>query len=200
LYYSSVFLSLALLVFGAVLPAQETMPVGILRGSLIEWQGGSLSVRQANGAVYDCFYDQHTLFQRNEWPIQSTDLNAGEPVEVLSDQLPGTHTCYVRMVSIVYTSPKPPRRTAPQGHAPVAGVWIPQGHLTYSGLVAKRESSKITLKTRAGPLTFLLRSNTRYTDAAAPLVNKHVYVRAGRNVQGQLEAYQVIWGEILTTP
>jgi hypothetical protein len=56
----------ALLVFGAVLPAQETMSIGILRGSLIEWQGGSLSVRQANGAVYDCFYDNHTLFQRNE--------------------------------------------------------------------------------------------------------------------------------------
>jgi len=190
----------ALLVFGAVLPAQETMPIGLLRGSLIEWQGGSLSVRQANGAVYDCVYDNHTLFQRNERPIQSTDLNGGEPVEVLSDRWPGTRTCYVRMLSVVYTLPKSPRRTVPQGVAPAIEVWVPQGYLTYSGLVAKRENSKITLKTRAGPLTLLLHSKTRYTDAAAPLVNKHVYVRAGRNVQGQLEAYQVIWGEILTVP
>jgi hypothetical protein len=104
------------------------------------------------------------------------------------------------MLSVVYTLPKSPRRAVPQGVPPAIEVWLPQGYLTYSGLVAKRENSKITFKTRAGPLTLLLHSNTRYTDAAAPLVNKHVYVRAGRNVQGQLEAYQVIWGEILRVP
>lgn len=176
------------------------MPIGILRGSLIAWQGGSLSVRQANGTVYDCAYDNHTLFQRNEWPIQSTDLNGGEPVEVLSDRTPVTRTCYVRMLSVVYALPKSPRRTFPQRVPPAIEVLAPQGYLTYSGLVAKREDSQITLKTSAGPLTLLLRRNTRYTDAAEPLVNKHVFVRAGRNLQGQLEAYQVTWGEILAAP
>ena len=143
---------------------------------------------------------QPSLFQRNDWPIQPTDLNGGEPVEVLSDQRIGARACYVRMLSVVYTVPKSPRRTVPQRVAPATEVWVPQGYLTFSGLVAKREKSQITLRTRAGPLTLLLHSNTRYTDAAAPLVNKHVLVRAGRNVQGQLEAYQVVWGEILTVP
>jgi hypothetical protein len=188
-------LPVTLLLLGAALHAQQTMPVGILRGSLTAWQGGSLSVRQADGAVYDCSYDNHTLFQRNQWPIHSTDLNGGEPVEVLSDRMPVTRTCYVRMLSVVYAPASSPRRPAPPHE-----VWVPHGYLTYSGLVVKSEDSKITLKTRSGPRTLLLRADTRYSEAAVPLVNKHVFVRAGRNLQGALEAYQVMWGEILAVP
>ena len=188
-------LSVALLLFTAALYAQQTMPVGILRGNLVTWQNGSLSVRQADGAVYDCSYDNHTYFQRNRWPIQSTDLTGGEPVEVLSDRGPVTRACYVRMLSVVYASPKSPRP-----HAPAADVWIPHGYLTYAGLVVKSEDSKITLRTRSGPRTLRLRPDTRYSEASQPLLNKHVFVRAGRNLEGVLEAYQVIWGEILLVP
>jgi hypothetical protein len=99
------------------------------------------------------------------------------------------------MLSVVYTPPKSPRRpVAPREE------WVPRGYLTYSGLVVKSEDSKITLKTRTGSRTLLLRADTRYSEAAEPLVNKHVFVRAGRNLQGMLEAYQVMWGEILTVP
>jgi hypothetical protein len=41
------------------------------------------------------------------------------------------------------------------------------------------------------------RADTHYSTAAEPLLNKHVFVRAGRTLPGALEAYQVIWGEIL---
>jgi hypothetical protein len=188
-------LSVALLFFTAALHAQQTMPVGILRGNLVTWQNGSLSVRQADGAVYDCSYDDHTFFQRNRWPIQSTDLTGGEPVEVLSDRRPVTSACYVRMLSVVYASPKSPRR-----RAPATEVWVPRGFLTYSGLVVKNEDSKITLQTRSGPRTLRLRPDTRYSEASQPLLNKHVFVRAGRTLEGVLEAYQVMWGEILLVP
>ena len=188
-------LPVALLLFAAALHAQQTMPVGILRGNLVAWQNGSLSIRQADGAVYDCSYDNHTLFQRNRWPIQSSELAGGEPVEVVSDRWPATRACYVRMVSVVYASPKSPRR-----RVPVAEVWVPRGYLAYSGLVVKNEDSKITLKTRSGARTLRLRPDTRYSEASQPLLNKHVFVRAGRNLEGVLEAYQVMWGEILSVP
>ena len=186
-------LSVALLLFGTALYAQEPMPIGILRGHLVTWQGGSLSVREAGGAVYDCTYDSHTLFQRNQWPIRSADLTGGEPVEVLSDRKLPARSCYVRMLSVIHTPAKSPRRPVPPRE-----VWTPRGYLTYAGLVVKSEDSKITLKTRAGSRTLLLRSDTHYSAAAEPLLNKHVFVRAGRNLQGALEAYQVMWGEILT--
>ena len=184
--------SVGLLFLGAALYAQEPMPIGILRGSLVTWQAGSLSVREAGGAVYDCTYDNHTLFQRNQWPIQSADLTGGEPVEVLSDRKLPASTCYVRMLSVVHATAKSPRRPTPPRDA-----WIPRGYLTYTGLVVKNDDSKITLKTRTGPRTLLLRADTHYSTAAEPLLNKHVFVRAGRTLQGALEAYQVMWGEIL---
>jgi hypothetical protein len=188
-------LSVALPLLVAALHAQQTMPVGIVHGSLVTWQNGNLSIRQADGAVYDCSYDNHTLFQRNQWPIQSSDLAGGEPVEVVSDRWPATRSCYVRMVSVVYASPKLPRR-----RAPATEVWVPRGYLTFSGLVVKNEDSKITLKTRNGPRTLRLRPDTRYSEASQPLLNKHVFVRAGRSLEGVLEAYQVMWGEILLVP
>ncbi len=188
-------LSVALLLPTAALQAQQTMPAGILHGSLVAWQNGSLSVRQADGSVYDCSYDSHTLFQRNQWPIQSSDLAGGEPVEVVSDRWPAARACYVRMVSVVYASPKSPRR-----RAPATDTWVPRGYLTYSGLVVNNEDSKIVLKTRSGPRTLRLRPDTRYSEASQPLLNKHVFVRAGRNLEGLLEAYQVMWGEILLAP
>jgi hypothetical protein len=186
-------LSVALFFLGAALYAQEPMPIGILRGNLVAWQSGSLSVRQADGGIYDCSYDSHTLFQRNQWPIRSADLSGGEPVEILSDRKLPALTCYVRMLSVVYTPAKSPRRSPP----PPREVWTPRGYLTYAGLVVKNEDSKITLKTRAGSRTLLLRADTHYSTTAEPLLNKHVFVRAGRNLEGTLEAYQVMWGEIL---
>jgi hypothetical protein len=91
------------------LHAQEAMPVGFVRGSLLSWQGsaasGTLTVRRADGAVYDCSYDAQTLFQRDQWPIHVADLNAGEPVEVLSDRR--SRVCYARMLSVVHRMPEP---------------------------------------------------------------------------------------------
>src|SRR5260370_32053837 len=96
------------------------------------------------------------------------------------------------MLSVVYMSPKSPRRPVPKRE-----VWTPRGYLTYSGLVVKSGESKITLKTRNGSRTLLLSARTLYSAAAEPLLNKHVFVRAGRNLERALEAYQVMWGEVL---
>ena len=76
------------------------------------------------------------------------------------------------------------RRNRRAGAVPATDVWIPRGYLTYSGLVVKNEDSKITLKTRSGPRTLRLRPDTRYSEASQPLLNKHVFVRAGRNLEG----------------
>jgi hypothetical protein len=184
--------------------AGEMMPVGMIRGRLLTWQGGSLSVRGADGAVYDCSYDNHTLFQRNHWPIQAADLQGGEPVEVLSDRKPGTHACYARVLSVTTVAPPhDARRARNAAGASRTDAWMPRGHLTFSGLVVQQDGEQVTLKTREGLQTLRLRSDTRYSadgvrlQQPEPLLNRHVFIRAGRNLQGALEAYQVMWGEIL---
>ena len=60
----------------------------------------------------------------------------------------------------------------------------------------------------AAPLekTLLLRPDTRFSGdgvrlgAPQPLLNKHVFVTAGRDIYGVLEAYQIVWGEIFVVP
>jgi hypothetical protein len=63
----------------------------------------------------------------------------------------------------------------------------------------------VVLHTReAGDLSIQLRKDTRYladgqlVDAASLKPNMRVFVRAGKDLYNDVEAYQVIWGSILT--
>ena len=183
--------------------AQESMPRGIVRGTLAAWEGsaaaGALTVRKADGVVYGCSYDRHTYFERNHWLVRVSTLAAGDPVEVVADRRPGSSACYVRMLQVIVETP-PQRRLAIRR---TVESFQPRGNLSFAGLVLRRDPETLTLKTRAGERTVLLRSDTRYlgegvrVDPAALCVNMHVFVRAGRNLDGEVEAYQVVWGEIL---
>jgi hypothetical protein len=80
----------------------------------------------------------------------------------------------------------------------------PRGDRTISGVVVRNESGQLTLRTRQGDETTLtLRPGTRYLgdglrmDAGDLAVNMRVSVRAGRTLRGELEAYQVVWGDML---
>jgi hypothetical protein len=80
---------------------------------------------------------------------------------------------------------------------------LPHGDRTISGVIIRQDARSITLRTRAGEQTLLLRKDTRYLgdgarqDATAVLVNTRVFVRAGANLYGGIEAYQVMWGDIM---
>jgi hypothetical protein len=182
--------------------AQESMPRGIVRGTLVAWEGsaaaGVLTVRNAEGAVYGCSYDRHTYFERNHRLVQVGTLAAGDPVEVVADRRPGLSACYVRMLQVIVSTPA--RRLAVRR---AGEPFQPRGNLSFAGLVVHRDPGTFTLRTRTGERTLLLRSDTRYlgegvrADAASLCVNMHVFVRAGRNLDGDVEAYQVVWGGIL---
>ena len=73
-----------------------------------------------------------------------------------------------------------------------------------SGAVYRLTADSLILRTRSGEHNAIrLRPDTRYmmegqTAAQESLrVNTIVFVRGGRNVYDEVEAYQVIWGEIL---
>jgi hypothetical protein len=186
-----------LLLIGARLHAQSEMPVGvmsempvgIMRGEVVSRTATELAVRNSSG-FYACFYDAHTYFERA--------LAAGDPVEVLADRQIGSTKCYTRMVHAVDT-----RRSRIMK---AAESFIPRGNLTLAGIVTQRNAAMLTLKTRDGETTLALRPDTRYWcdgDHSGPnalAVNTRVFIRAGRDSEGNVEVYQAAWGDLLPAP
>ena len=81
---------------------------------------------------------------------------------------------------------------------------LPEGK-EYAGVVFRLNSQRVILHTReAGDLSILLRKDTRYladgqlVDADSLKPNMRVFVRAGKDLYNEVEAYQVIWGTILS--
>jgi hypothetical protein len=79
----------------------------------------------------------------------------------------------------------------------------PRGNLTFGGVVIRRSPTVLVVRTRTEPEKIIrLREDTRFLDSGTPAtsadvsVNTRVFVRAGKNFENDIEAYQVIWGEI----
>jgi hypothetical protein len=180
-----------LILIGAVLRAQPAMPVGIVRGDLVSRTGTEIAVRNAAGAVSACSYDAHTYFEPK-------GLTTGDLVEVVADRQPGSTACYARMVQVV-------NRKRPRVER--AAKWLaPRGDLMFGGIVLRRGATTLTLKTHDGERTLVLRPDTRYwcdglrSAVEELLVNTRVFVRAGRDFEGNVEVYQAAWGAIVPAP
>ncbi len=201
---------LALVVAAAgALSAQTRMPIGIVRGDVVSLQGtsagGELKIKTPEDAVYACLYDVHTYFERDLHRIGISGLRSGDPVEVVADRTPGTSNCYARTVHVVDTHAQklaPGARPRLRSITSPTEAWAPRGDMNISGMVVQCAKYTLTLKTRTGTETLLLRPDTRYVGAGLRVasdslqVNQRVFVRAGRNLDGDVEAYQVMWGEI----
>ena len=195
----------------ATLPAQPvaTSPA-FLRGVLLERDPqtatGEFSVRGENSQVHRYRFDRKTYVERDSQMIDVARLRPGEKIEVISDTIPGYALRYARTVHVVEDAPPvraarvPPRVRSLRDFAERIA---PAGDLNYSGVVSAVSPSRLVLHTRAGDQSLSLRADTRYmqdgelVEAAALRPNMRVFVRAGKDLYGELEAYQVVWGRIL---
>jgi len=207
-------LLILLAIVSVSLSAQQSLPVGVVRGRLLALHdrpaairslrsSGDFTLQDAGGNVYGCEYDSHTLFERDRDVVRADTLRLGDPVEVLSDRRSGD--CYARTLSVTYTAPAPraPGTHYARGHLENLPT---RGYITVSGLVIRYGPESMTVRTRSGETTLLLRTATEYSGdgvrlaSPTPVLNKHVFIRAGRSLDGTLEAYQVMWGELLRAP
>ena len=191
--------------------AAAEMPVGIFRGSLDGWDGtpvsGEIRARNTGGAIVSCGYDGRSYFERARERVSLAALTQGDSIEVLADNKPGSETCYARIVHVLEagTLAQRPARPKPPASIPLTGP-LARGDRSVAGLVMRRESHALWIKTREGEQVVFLRPDTRYldsgvrVDAVAVPLNTRVYVRAGRDVYGDIQAYQVSWGSILNVP
>jgi hypothetical protein len=201
----------SLLLTAGPIAAQENAPIGILRGDLVEWsgtlRGGRLTFRTAGNRVLECSFDERTWFEHENERIIISGMRAGDHLELVADRLPPSTTCYARTVQILDATI--PRRTASgkpplKIHNSATELLAPRGDMTFSGIVLVMNGDWLTLRTRdKGRQVLLLRPDTRYLGGGLPLDRSNldpqtrVYVRAGRNLDGDVEAYTIVWGEIL---
>ncbi len=200
------------LAFACAAAAQENGPIGVLRGNLVAWTGtpriGTLEFNSSGGRLLQCSYDDKTWFERENQRIGVSGMAVGERIEVVADRNPPSPACYARTVQVINT--RVPLRTAAGNprllSSSVTDSFAPRGDITIAGVVLGIDGNSLRLRTRNdGPRTVLLRADTRYLGDGLPLNRESlprqtiVFVRAGRNLDGDVEAYQVIWGQILRT-
>jgi hypothetical protein len=187
----------------APLCAPADMPKGLFHGHLVSWEGsptkGLLLARNHDGDVQGCGFDSLSILELSRQRVTVSKLEPGDPIEIITDHKPGSRDCYIRMLQVIPPAP-PPKRARPAAKRPVFA--LPHGDRTVSGVIIRRDARSITVRTRDGDQMLLLRKDTRYLadgaqqDTSALMVNARVFVRAGPNLDGVIEAYQVMWGEI----
>jgi hypothetical protein len=180
--------------------AQEQAPRGVVRGRVQQVSANSLSVLTPLGSTYGCNFDRHTYFEQNAQRIFAGALRANDPVEMITDVKGGE--CYARTVRIVppTTSGRIPNL---RPYRAALDNLFPRGNLTFAGVVRRLNGHMLVLRTRTEPEQIvLLRDDTRFLASGLPsdfselAVNTRVFIRGGKNIENDLEAYQVIWGEI----
>ena len=189
---------------------QESAPPGLLRGVLLSWSAtagaGAFTFLGFENHVYSCSYDQKTYLERDSLPITFARAEKGDRLEVVTDRPAGSSRCYARTVHILEnprTYLTPGVRPRPKASATFATV-TPHGDLTFTGVVVRVTPAILTLRSRSGEHKLIhLRPDTRFlgegqvADAGSLRANTTVFVRGGKNLDDEVEAYQVIWGEIL---
>ena len=187
------------------LHAQDDVPIGLVRGSLIETKGseraGQIKVRTPDGLVFTCLYDDKTYMEHTAMRIFASALHVDDPIEVVGDRQKFPGRCYARTIRVVDSPLANPSRIRP--YRMVTEHIAPRGNLTFSGVVVRIQDELLILRTRDGDASMLLRPDTRYIDGGSPTEraylkpNMRVSVRGGKNLEKQTEAYQIYWGEIL---
>ena len=190
--------------------AQESAPSGFLRGQLLSWTGtprlGQFTFQAAENHLYFCSYDDKTYFEREKRHITIAGAEKGDRLEIVSDHRQGSNVCYARTVHIMDeprvvklpgVQPRPRPLTPPD-------LAATRGTLSFSAVVLKVTPEMLYLRSRAGERSAIrLRPDTRFLMEGQPSevgslrANLVVFVRAGKNLDNEVEAYQVVWGEIL---
>jgi hypothetical protein len=190
--------------------AQENAPAGFLKGYFLSWTGtprsGQFVFQSPGNRIYSCTYDNKTYIERDKRYITIASAEKGDSLEIVSDYRNDSTVCYARLVHVLdpqraQVVPGVRPRKAPNRPFEVFG---PRGNMTLSGLVMGVGSNVLTLKSRRGEYqTIHLRADTRYSDegqtaeAGNLRVNTLVFIRCSRNLENEVEAYHVVWGEIL---
>jgi len=200
----------ALFLIPLIAAAQSLQTAALVRGVLLERDagpGGQFSVRSENNQVLRYRFDGNTYVERDKQMVDVPRLSIGEKIEVVSDITPGSPVRYARTIHVMQETAPPPRAPSAgrlRPYRPEDDRGVLKGNLTFSGVVVRVNEDRLIIHSREGEeVTLVLRKDTRYlaegmivTDAILQ-PNVRVFIRGAKNVWDQVEAYQVISGNIL---
>lgn len=185
-------------------PQTGALVSGVLLERDAQTASGQFSVRAADDQVFRYLFDPETYVERDDVTTDVARLEPGDQVEVVSDRMPHADLRYAIAIHVLPSTP--PRTSAARYRTEtrVQDRQIPVGTLFFSGVVSRLSGARVVLRLRDGvDQTILLLKDTRYVDggnvvdAAALKPNMRVFVQAGKSLYDEVEAYQVVWGQIL---
>lgn len=169
---------------------------------------GQFSVRAADNRVFRYRFDRATAVERQGAAADMQSLRPGDQVEV--DLEPGADEplAYARAIHVSVPAPLPVKRESPaprlRAYSSRDDRFALRGDLAFSGVIVRVDGAHLVLRTRAaGEQTIVLRQDTRYLENGSLTVPAslkpamRVFVRGGKNFYGDVEGYQVMWGQIL---
>jgi hypothetical protein len=185
-------------------PHTEALP-GVFLEADPRVEAGEFCVRGPGSEVFRYRFDVKTHVERGGLSTSISLLHPGEQVVVASSPIPDSPLRYA--ASILAINPLPAPRIAPRPRTRSLGTPIepqPQrGDLTFSGVISFLADGRLILRTNSGEQTLLLRQDTRFLESGNVVhgsdlkANMRVFVRAGKDLFGHMEAYQVMWGGFL---
>lgn len=189
------------------LAAQESAPVGIVQGRvsllMIRAGLGSLDITTDAGTLYQCGFDSTSLIEREHIRIPAAEIADKEKVELVVDRKRGR--CFARIIRVLGPAPVAAASGRPRVRPPLRPfeTLFPRGNLTFAGIVLRTSPAMIVLRTRAEPeKVIMLRDDTRFledgvtSELKSLAVNTRVFVRGMRTFDDEIQAFQVVWGEI----
>jgi hypothetical protein len=194
---------------GGNLAAQSRNVSPLIRGALVDRENspyGQFTVRTADNQLFHYRFDPKTYVERDDRLIDVSRLDPGDKVEVLSDEGPASAVRYARTIHVLLREPLRHQRSEDPFlvRRTAADPYLPLSTMSLAGVVTSLGQDWLVLHTRhGGNQTILLRRDTRYLGDGERVEhsdlhpNMRVFIRAGRNLFNEVEAYQIVWGQIL---
>lgn len=181
----------------------EDVPVGVVSGYISDIQQGSFLLKTVTKKEFRCTYDHRTWFEQSRVRVPVTSFQPTDLVEIVADRrLIDGKPCYVRTVRLADLAPKESGRMRITYRAVTESI-IPRGEYQWAGTVSELTKEIMVLRMRGeGHKKIHLRRDTRYledgvvSEWARLRLNTQVSIRAGRNLEGEVEVYQIIWGAV----
>ncbi len=151
-----------------------------------------------------CAVDGRTYVDRERQRMSLNDLKIGDFLEMVTERQGAGKGCFARMIHIANGQRRFGDRHRVGQVTRATETISPRGNVNLSGMVRDLQPNSMELKTRQeGSFRLRIRPDTKFVrdgvvvEREDLLSNQRVSVRGGYAMDGELEAFQVVWGGIL---